>query len=310
MTGKMPRPLDLEARRRLVPYLLVLPVFLYYAAFWLRPVLSAVVGSFMDAQNHFTVRYYAAIFEDPVFRQAAFNTLLIVVFSVTIEFLAAFGLALLINMRFRGSGIVLAVALIPMALPAVAVGAMWSSGLATYGWLNSFLCRLGAIAADGKIPFLGGGRYASMFLIILIDAWQVIPFMMIILLAGLQNLGKEYREAGYVFGASSLTVLRKITVPLLKPTIQTALVLRIISAIQIWLIIVMLFGYRRIPVLLEEMVFYNEVMRGPESFKISLAYSVLVAVIVSAVAVLYLRLSGPAERAAPAEPGPAGGGEP
>lgn len=275
-----------------LPYILIAPVFIYYLTFWIQPVLSAVFGSFLDFNNTLTFQHYLKIIRDEYFYRALFNTLFIVVFSVTIEFFVAFGLALLINMRFKGSGAFFFIAMIPMALPAVAVGAMWSSGLATYGWLNSLLYYIGIIEVDGKIAFLSGGRYASMLLIILIDAWQVIPFMMVILLAGMQNLDEEMREAGYVFGGTRFIVLRKITVPLLKPTIQTALILRIISAVQIWLIIVMLFGFRRIPVLLEELIFYKEVLTGPEHFKIALAYSVLVALVVSAVAIIYLKVSG------------------
>ncbi len=278
--------------RNILPYLLIAPVLIYYVAFWLQPVLSAVTGSFLDGENTFTFRYYAAIFRDGHFYRALFNTAFIVAVSVTLEFLAAFILALLINTRFRGSGIFFFIAMIPMALPPVAIGAMWSSGLAEYGWLNSLLHHLGMNETGGKIAFLAGGEFASMLLVVLVDAWQVIPLMMIILLAGMQNLDKEMEEAGYVFGGSRLTVLRKITVPLLKPTIQTALILRIISAIQIWLIIVMLFGFRRVPVLLEELIFYKEVLRGPENFKIALAYAVLVAAVVSAASLAYLKTSG------------------
>jgi len=131
-----------------------------------------------------------------------------------------------------------------------------------------------------------------MILIILIDAWQVIPFMMVILLAGLQGLDRETREAGYVFGASRLQVLRKITIPMLKPTITTAVILRIISALQIWLIIVMIFGFNRIPVLLEQVVLNVDQLGSPYFFRLGMALSVIVAVLVSIVSFLYLKLSG------------------
>ena len=278
--------------RRSVPYLLIAPLLIYYALFWARPVITAMTESCLDAQGHWTFHNYVSIFRDPYFRQAVFNTGFIVATSVTLEFVLAFALALLINKRFRGAGVFLFLAMIPMALPPVAVGAMWSSGLATYGWLNSLLAHLGLLDKGERIAFLAGGDFHSMLVIILIDAWQVIPFMMIILLAGMQNLDRETREAGYVFGGTPWTVFRKITVPLLKPTIQTALLLRIISAIQIWLIVVMLFGFRRIPVLLEEVVFYQEQLAGPEHHRIALAYAVLVAVLVSAAAILYLKVSG------------------
>ncbi len=281
-----------ENRKRLVPYLLIAPAIIYYAVFWLYPVLDAVRLSFQTVSGEYSTYNYRYIFRDPTFYRALFNTGFIVVLSVSIEFVAAFAVALLINTKFRGSGAFLFLAIIPMALPAVAVGAIWSSGFATYGWMNSFLYYLRLIDEGGKIPFLAAGDLQSMILIIIIDAWQVIPFMMIILLAGMQNMEEELKEAGYIFGGTKLQVLGRITIPILKPTITTALILRIISAIQIWLIIVMLYGFRRIPVLLEEVVYFADESKSVEFFRIGLAYSVLVAFVVSIVAVLYLKASG------------------
>ncbi len=259
------------------------------------PVITAVILSFRDEAGNFTLANYLYIFKDPYFLKAVINTGIFVAISVTLEFVVAFSLALLINKKFRGAGAFLSLALIPMTLPPVAVGAMWSSGFAVHGWMNSLLYRLGFITEGEKIVFLGGTEFQSLMLIILIDAWQVIPFMMIILLAGLQNLPKESIEAGYIFGATRFTVLRKITMPMMKPSIQTALILRIISALQVWLIIVMIYGYRRIPVLVEEVVFYEEVLLN--FYRVALAYSVIVSVIVSIVAVIYLKVSGAFEKA-------------
>lgn len=293
--------LSRESRQKALPYLLIAPVIVYYIVFWMFPVIRCVIGSFQDPQGQFSLQNYAFIFSDTNFYKACFNTAFIVIFSVGFEFVVAFGLALLINIKFRGAGILLFIAMIPMALPPVAVGGMWSSGFATYGWLNSFLYYIGLIEKTGKIPFLAARvvtffglevDFAALILIILVDAWQVIPFMMIILLAGMQNLNKEYLEAGYIFGANKFTVLRKITIPLLKPTITTAMILRIISAIQIWLIIVLIYKYRRLPVLVEQLVFFKREVRGPIFFQYAIAYSVLVAVIVSVMAILYLKVSG------------------
>ena len=259
------------------------------------PVVTAVVLSFRDETGNFTLANYMYIFKDPYFLKAVINTGIFVVISVTLEFVVAFSLALLINKKFKGAGAFLSLALIPMALPPVAVGAMWSSGFAVHGWMNSLLYRLGLISEGEKIVFLGGTEFQSLMLIILIDAWQVIPFMMVILLAGLQNLPKESIEAGYIFGGTRFIVLRKITMPMMKPSIQTALILRIISALQVWLIIVMIYGYRRIPVLVEEVVFYEEVLLN--FYRVALAYSVIVSMIVSIVAVIYLKVSGAFEKA-------------
>ena len=124
------------------------------------------------------------------------------------------------------------------------------------------------------------------------DAWQVIPFMMIILLSGMQGLQPEMAEAGRVFGGNRWQVLRKITVPMLKQTIITAMILRIIAAIQIWLIIVMIFGFNRLPVLMEQIVLNIDQYMAEEFFRKGMALSVIVAVLVSSVSFIYLKVSG------------------
>jgi multiple sugar transport system permease protein len=279
------------------PYLLVLPVVLYYAAFWLRPVLSSVVASFTDSAGHFTLENFALVFREENFVPALRNTAVIVVFSVTLEFLVALFLALLINRKFRGSGLFLFLAMIPMALPAAAAGAMWITGLTAHGWLNSLLGYLGILAEGKKIYWLVGSDAKLLASLIVIDAWQVIPSVMIILLAGLQNIQEEMREAGYVFGGDYLHVLRKITLPLLKPTITTAVILRMISAIQIWLIVVVLLGFSRLPVLVERVVFYTkEVDQLYIADQMAAGYTLVVAAIVSLAALAYLQVSGAFKR--------------
>ncbi len=285
-----------ETKKAMIPYILIAPVIIYYFIFWIFPVINSITGSFKSVNGTWTLANYIYIFKNPIFYQALFDTGFIVVFSVTIEFILAFGLALLINTKFKGSSIFLFLAIIPMSLPAVAVGAMWTSGLATHGWLNSFLMDIGLITDAGKFYFLAGGHIASMWLIIIIDAWQVIPFVMIILLAGLQGIDPEVQEAGYIFGGTKFQVLRKITIPMLKPTITTAMILRIISAIQIWLIIVMIFGFNRLPVLLEQIVLNVDQLNSDFFMQIGLALSVIVALIVSGAAILYLKVSGAFEK--------------
>ena len=278
------------------PYLLILPVVIYYAVFWVRPVIAVIIGSFTDASGLFTLQNFVMVFSDENFWPALNNTAIIVVFSVTIEFIGALFLALLINRKFWGSSIFLFLTLIPMALPAVATGAMWITGLTAHGWINSLLYYVGFLAEGDKIYWLGGleqNQIKLLALVILIDAWQVIPSMMIILLAGLQNLPAEAKEAGYVFGGNFMTVLRKITMPMLQPTIQTAVILRLISAIQIWLIIVLLLGFGRLPILVERIVYYHEEVPGLDiSYQMAAGYTIVVSVIVSLTALLYLRVSG------------------
>lgn len=297
MTNSVPR----RSLSRLTPYLLVFPVLAYYAAFWLQPVLSILIKSFRDpVTGAWTLHNFQMVLSDPDFRPAFWNTFIIVSVSVTLEFIVALGLSLLVYRRFWGSGLFFFLMLIPMALPPVATGAIWKTGLTAHGWLNSLLIHLGVLAEGKKIYWLGTPRtphWQLLALIILVDAWTVIPSVMVILVAGLQNLPKETIEAGYVFGGNYWRVLRDIILPLLRPTIQTAVVLRLIAAIQIWLIIVLLLGFSRLPVLVERIVYYHEEVRGLDiAPAMTTGYTVIVALIVSLAAFLYLYLSGAFER--------------
>jgi multiple sugar transport system permease protein len=279
--------------KQLVPYILILPVIIYYIAFWFRPVVVSVFGAFTTPEGQFTLENFQLVFNDPVFMPALTNTAIIVLFSVTLEFLLALLLALLINRKFPGSGLFLFLALIPMALPAAAVGAMWITGLTAHGWMNSLLYYLGILEEGDKIYWLAGSRASLLAVLIVLDAWTVIPSVMIILLAGLQNIPPETHEAGYVFGGNYFTVTTKITLPMIRSTIQTAVILRLIAAIQIWLVIVLLLGYSRLPVLLERVVYYTKEVEGLNiSYQMANGYTIIVSVLVSLAALLYLYFSG------------------
>jgi multiple sugar transport system permease protein len=268
-------------------------VIIYYIAFWFRPVVVSVFGAFTTPEGQFTLENFQLVFNDPVFMPALTNTAIIVLFSVTLEFLLALLLALLINRKFPGSGLFLFLALIPMALPAAAVGAMWITGLTAHGWMNSLLYYLGILEEGDKIYWLAGSRASLLAVLIVLDAWTVIPSVMIILLAGLQNIPPETHEAGYVFGGNYFTVTTKITLPMIRSTIQTAVILRLIAAIQIWLVIVLLLGYSRLPVLLERVVYYTKEVEGLNiSYQMANGYTIIVSVLVSLAALLYLYFSG------------------
>jgi len=279
------------------PYLLILPIVLYYGFFWLRPVITSVIAGFTDAAGAFTLQNFVMVFQEESFLPAVRNTAIIVVFSVSFEFFIALLLALFINRKFVGSGVFLFLSMLPMALPAAAAGAMWITGLTAHGWINSLLFHLGILAEGDKIYWLAGSEWALLALLIFIDAWQVIPSVMIILLAGLQNIPEETAEAGYVFGGGFFTVLRQITLPMLKSTIQTAVILRLISAIQIWLIVVFVVGFSRMPVLVERIVFYHKEVKGLDiSVQMAMGYTIIVSVIVSLAALAYLKVSGAFDR--------------
>lgn len=276
--------------KKWVPYLLLTPALLYYILFWIRPVLRAFMESVTDLNGSLSWVNFIDVFNDSVFKQAFINSLLFALISVVLSFVLSFMVALLLNKKFKGVKILLFMALVPMALPPTAVAILWKTGFTTYGWVNNILVHWNIIG-EPILWLTAEGTNALLFLI-LIDTWTVIPSVMIILLAGLQNLNKEYEEAGYIFGASKWQVIKDIIIPILKPTIITSVILRMIGAIQVWMIAVMMFGYGRVPFLVERIAYYTDVVPMLEnSYKMSLTYSVVVTFVVLISVSLYLKVS-------------------
>lgn len=280
-------------KSKAAPYLLLLPVFIYYTVFWLRPVCAVFWQAFTDSSGNPTLSNFLRILDQSDVRIAFLYTAIFVAVSLVIQFVLSIATALLLNKKFRFNGLVLFIFLIPMALPPSAVGLLWKSGMYRFGWLNSFLHSIGLLNAQGLIDWLSFRGIKAVLLLVLIDTWTVLPSVTIILLAGLQNFNREYEEAGLVFGASRFRVIKDIVVPILKPTIVTAMVIRMIAAIQIWMIAVMIYGYNVTPFLVERITYNLDVVTfGTFARKDAYTLSVLVLVVVLTVSGSYLYLNG------------------
>ena len=277
--------------KKLIPYFLLLPAFVFYILFWLTPVISGVRVVFTDLEGNFTLtENFIMMFESSLFREAVFNTALFAAASVIFQYFLALTLAVLLARKFLGSKLLLFVAMIPMAITPTAVAILWRTGLLRDGWVNSVLVTLGII--DAPILFLNTEGIMLVMLIVLIDTWTVTPAVMIILLAGLQGMQKELREAAYTFGANKWQIFKDIVLPILRPSITTSIVLRLIAAIQVWAIAVMVVGFSNAPFLVERVAFYVDVIPGlPTSEKLAFTLSFFTTVIVFIVTVIYLKIS-------------------
>lgn len=178
------------------PVWFLVPVVIYYAAFWIRPTISVIIESFTDKDGVFTFSNYVRLFSQGPVRTAFFNTIVFTLGSAVLQFVLAFALALWLNKKFRFSNLVLFITLIPMAFPPAAVGILWKTGLYRFGWINSFLCALGLMNPANPVDWMSFRNLNAVLLLIIVDTWTVLPSVMIILLAGLQNFNKEFEEAG------------------------------------------------------------------------------------------------------------------
>ncbi|MCG1012320.1 sugar ABC transporter permease [Tepidanaerobacter sp. GT38] len=218
---------------KLIPYILVAPAFILMLLVVGYPILNSIYMSFLDYTlfkpkdiKFVGLANYLKVLSDPIFRESLLNTVLWVVFGVFFQFLFGLILALLLNRKFKGRGIVRSVILIPWVTPGVLIGLMWRWMYdGNYGVINDILSKLHII--DNFIPWLSSSD-TSMASVIITIIWQGIPFFAIMLLAGLQAIPQELYESAYVDGAGSWHTFWHITLPMLKPTILISTLLRII----------------------------------------------------------------------------------
>lgn len=173
-------------------------------------------------------RNYIAALKDPYFAESVVVTVIFTVGVVLLEFLSGFTLAYLLNRKIRFKRFFLSILIIPMLMTPVAVGLIWRLILhPQLGILNYLLSLIGR---QGR-AWLGDSATALPTLIF-VDIWHQVPFMMLILLAGLTSLPNEPFEAASIDGATEFQAFRFITLPLMRQTIAIAILLRIIVALK------------------------------------------------------------------------------
>jgi len=176
------------------------------------------------------------VVSDSIVRTIIWNTFYITALAVSIEFVLGFSLALILNREFRGKDVFRTLLLIPMVLPPIVVALNWKHMYLTqWGVINWFLSTIGLVGTTSEswIDWMGNAGIVK-FSIAIVDVWQWTPFMILILLAGLQAIPQEPYEAALVDGASRVQIFRNLTLPLMKPMILIALLLRTMDLIRMF----------------------------------------------------------------------------
>lgn len=225
--------------------IMFMPLVLYIFYFTLIPVLQTIQISFVDRAGGYSLDNYQRLFSDINFNSALFNTIFITVVGITIQLVVALIIALLLKQRFRGRGFFTTVMLVPMGVPTLVAGNTMLLIFGQTGYFNELLLRLGLIDTQ---PFWLGGGFGSLFVIIFADMWKVLPFTILLLLAGLESINEDVYEAASVDGSTSWNTFWKITLPLLKPTITMAVILRAVDAFRIFELPLVMTG-KNVPVL-------------------------------------------------------------
>ncbi len=188
--------------------------------------LAPPLGGFAGLSN------YAKLFTDHQFVPALVHTIGFTVVSVSIETVIGLALAVALSRPFRGRGIVRAAIFIPWAVPTVVSAELWKTMFdPQQGFVNYILTALHLPLAS--TTWLNN-TWTAWAAILVADAWRNIPFMAIVLLAGLQVIPNDIYEAARIDGASAWQQFRRLTLPLLAPALMVALVFRTLSSFLIF----------------------------------------------------------------------------
>jgi len=235
--------------RTRTPWLLLLPSLVFMLLLFGWPLVQGVLAAFR-VDGGFSFDNWSRMWGDAYFLRALRNTVLLVVIVVPVQFVLAMGMALLLQSRPKFAGTHFYLWTIPLAMSELAAGLVWLSIFANHGYLNSFLSWLG-ISPDG-IGWLDYDNPTGMlFAVVIAEVWRATSLVFVILVAGLQMVPRDFDEAAQVFGASAWQRLWHVTLPMIKPSLQVALILRTILAIQVFAVAQALTG-RNFPLLVGE----------------------------------------------------------
>lgn len=268
-------------KESLIPTLLILPALVYLVVFIGYPIVGTFQLAFSNPKGWF--ENFREVFSSKDFQNAFLNTLILGIIVIPIQFIIAMMFALLINKKWKGYRILLYIIATPLALSDVTAALISYSIFAPNGYLNKILLNLNWI--EKPLYFFGYMFKSREFLVVILtEIWRATPLVFVILLAGLQSINTEYLEAADVFGFSPWKKFTKITLPLLKPSIVSALLVRTLFAFQIFGVVWLLAG-RDITVLAGE-TYYWYVFRNNRN--IASTYALIIAILTFIVGWFYI----------------------
>ena len=270
---------------KILPYALLSPTLLLVTLLIVVPIFQAFLLAFQAPDGTLTLANFQRMVSDTNFADAIKFTFLLLICIVPLQVILALVMALIIHTRFKGHTFFLYIFAIPLAISDLAGGIVWTAIFTERGYLNSILYSLGIL----KQPFLflSYQNLPAMFgTIVVAESWRATAIVMTILLAGLQVIPRDYFEAADVFGANMLKRTLFVVLPLLRPSLQNALIIRTIFAFQTFSVVWALAGLI-IPTLAGESYRWYVTIRAPS---VSASYAVIIMVFTLITTFIYFKL--------------------
>jgi trehalose transport system permease protein len=190
---------------------------------------------------------YRKLFTDRTFLQGTFNTIAITLTGLAVQAVLAMSIALLLTRAFHGKGFFRTIVLTPLGIPTIVSATIMTYIFDTAGYLNAALYKLGLLG-EVSIDWAQGG-WLSIGMVVFADTWKVLPLMVLLFIAGLEAIPHSVHEASQIDGSPPLYKFFTITLPLMKPYITIALILRAIDAFRIFELPLILAGTATTPLI-------------------------------------------------------------
>jgi multiple sugar transport system permease protein len=271
-------------RSALTPYLLIAPATAFLGVLFVVPLVQTVALAF-HANGSFSFDNFSRMAGDINFNDAVADTFEVVLLAVPLQLALALGMAMMLRHVRHGRDIVLWVWSIPLGISDLAAGLVWLAILTDRGYLNTLLFHLG-ITSGPQSWLTYETPTALLIAIVVAELWRATAIVLVILAAGVQLVPKEYAEAAEVFGASPWQRFIRVTLPLLRPSIQTALILRTVLAFEMFATVLTL-GGRNFPVLMSEAFNWQYFQ---QDYGVAAAYAVVVMAVSLGTTLVYLRV--------------------
>jgi multiple sugar transport system permease protein len=240
-----------------------------------------------ESVREWTTDHLTRVLTDFRFSNALVTTLLMIVLILPFQFILAIIMALVLQTQIRGSSLFLYIYAIPLGISDLAAGILWFSIFTQRGFINSFLVSTGLL--ERPFIFIQASNISWMiFAIVIAEIWRATSIVMVIVVSGLQAIPRDYLEAGEIFGASLWQRLRYIILPLLKPSLQVALILRTILAFQMFAVVVAITGGDILTVLANETYRWYDPARFNNP-NVAAVYAGIIMIISLGVSLFYLR---------------------
>lgn len=227
-------------REERLAYYFLLPSLIVVIGVAFYPLASTIYATFFDARlgssrawEYVGLENYTRLLSSSQWWEAVWATVKFTIASVFFELVLGLGIAIVVNSKFPGRGVMRTAMLVPWAIPTAISSQMWKWMYHdVFGVVNDFFTRIVPILPQ-KIAWIANAQTA-LWALVAVDVWKTTPFMALLLLAGLQLIPGDVYEAASVDGATGWRQFTKITLPMLRPAIVVALIFRTLDALRVF----------------------------------------------------------------------------